>query len=46
MESNDNSIENLISNEDPRKKAIRYVINIGKNRYQYQSPKIHHKNKL
>ena len=46
MESNDNSIENLISNEDPRKKAIRYVINIGKNRYQYQSPKIRHKNKF
>ena len=46
MESNYIDMDNSISNEDTKKKAIRYVINIGKNRSKYQSPKIRHKNKL
>ena len=38
--------ENLLTEEDTRKKTIRYVINLGKNKFQYQSPKIRHKNKF
>ena len=40
------NMENLLTNDDTRKKAIRYVINLGRNKYQYQSPKIRHKNKF
>ena len=41
----DSNIDTIFSNDIIRNKAIKYVVNLGKNKYYYQSPKMRHKNK-
>ena len=40
------NVGNILSNENKKSKAIRYVVNMGKNKYIYKSPKIKHGNKI